>query len=690
MLYNKPMKQVDKSKTTSNLKFNDDYSQKIVDVSKTINRRLKVSLIVIILVFSIIWLNIYSIQIVRQDEFTDKLITYTSSFQSVASPRGEIYDRNGNILVTNSERLSIVYFPPQGISDQSEWELALAFSKHFTVDTSILNARDLKDLYIIKYSDQASAKISKSEWNDYYSGKLNDDDIYQMKLDRISELEYNQFTDLDKASYIVKTAMQTSPANNLKIIKENCTLEEVSYLVEHNEDYKGFDVRIFYDRSYPNNDLLRTLLGNVTTNKQGLISEKLEYYLALGYERNASIGKSGIELMYENLLKGENSLYSIQYNPNTSLASFIETYKGTKGQDLTLSFDMDLQLKVEEIVKKYLLIAKEDKYRRDLEKMYVVVMNPKTGDVLSLVGMKNDKGVFYNDPVSTYTEALAPGSSIKGSIVYMGLNEGVIKPGEYISDVAIKIKDTPLKKSWRYLGTVNDLTALSMSSNVFMFHVAMRLAKAKYTFDGPLDIPARTFTIVREYMSQFGLGTLTGLDVPNEALGYYGTSTLAGHILDMVIGQYDTFTPIQLAQYISTIANNGTRVKPRILLEAKQSNTDIVTYQNPVTVLSVLSNSKALLRVQSGFRLCVTSGICTIYNTLPVAVAAKTGTAEVPYFVKGKVVESANHIVVTYAPYDNPVIAMSCAAPNSWTDVSRPNICTYVTKEIYAYYFSKK
>ncbi|MEI7668247.1 MAG: hypothetical protein WCI62_04585, partial [Erysipelotrichaceae bacterium] len=229
------MIQPEKSNLPSNLKFNDDYSQKVVDVTKLINKHLRVSLFLIVLIFCIIWGNIYSIQIVREREFSDKLLTYTSSYQSVASPRGDIYDRNGNILVTNSERLSIVYFPPLNISEQAEWDLALNFSQHFTIDTSILTARDLKDLYILKYSDAASLKISANEWNDYNHGKINDVEIYQLKLERISESEYNQFTELEKASYIVKTAMQTSPANSLKIIKDNCTLEEVSYLVEHNE-----------------------------------------------------------------------------------------------------------------------------------------------------------------------------------------------------------------------------------------------------------------------------------------------------------------------------------------------------------------------------------------------------------------------------------------------------------------------
>ena len=158
--------------------------------------------------------------------------------------------------------------------------------------------------------------------------------------------------------------------------------------------------------------------------------------------------------------------------------------------------------------------------------------------------------------------------------------------------------------------------------------------------------------------------------------------------MDFVIGQYDTYTTIQLSQYINTIANDGVRVKPRLLLEANQTDSEITTYQNPVTILSVLDNIPVIKRIQQGFRLCVTDGYCAALKNLPVNVAAKTGTAE--SFItdeEGNYFDSPNSLLVSYAPYENPEISIACAIPHAWNTKSQTNLCLRVSSEIYTYYF---
>ncbi len=680
-----------KIKLNSKLKGQVLASKKETDYQKIFANRIRIFLLGISLVFLVVLFQLFRIQVIENENYVEKLESFTQLTQNMASPRGKIFDRYGEIMVTNTERLAIVYFPPANLTSSMEWDLAYKMADTFEFDYSNLTSRDLKDLFLRLYPNEGTDYIKSDEWDAYYDGELSDNDIYMLKLSRITEADLRRLDDRTKEAYVVEYAMSVAPYNSLKVIKDDASIEEVAYLIEHNSSFPGFDVNIYFDRSYPQGTLLRGLLGSVTSSSQGLASENLLTYLALGYARNSSVGRSGLEFQYETLLKGSDSTYLVNFNDD-GLAYFTESIEGSKGQDLILSIDSDLQQKVEEVLGQALTDNIDNPYREYMESIYLVALRPSTGDVLSIAGMKiTDEGTVYNDPVSAYTDSYAAGSSIKGAVVYMGLAEGLIDAGEYILDTPVKIADTPLKRSWMDLGYVNDLTALSKSSNVYMFHIAMRLGGADYSYNAPLTIDIEAFNTFRSYFSQFGLGVYTGLDVNNESLGYRGFSSLGGHLLDFAIGQYDTYTTIQLAQYVSTIANDGLRVEPRLLLESHINDTNIVTYENPVTILNSLNDIDALNRVQDGFRLCVTDGLCRSLSYLPASVAAKTGTAEnYIYPADGDSFDAPNSTLVSYAPFEAPEIAIACAAPHAWNTRSQANICLGITNEIYAYYFSKE
>ena len=663
--------------------------EKEFNLDQSLNRRFQIIIVIVILLFGFVWVDLYNVQVVKNADYAEKLKNFTKSYVSLPSIRGSIYDRNGKILVSNRERLSIVYYPTENVTSAQEWTIAQHFVSHFTIDTNSLYPRDLKDLFIFLYPKLATAKITSAEWTQYYDGVLSDNDIYTLKLDRITETDIGSFDEATKAAYIVYTLMNAAPAKSIKIIKDNCSIEEIAYLSENNSDFIGFDAQIYYDRTYPNGSLLSRLLGTVTTSKQGLSSDKLLYNLALGYSRNSVIGKNGVELFYENLLKGENRTLQVAYD-ETGLAHFTEVSPGVSGQDLYLSFDSVLQARIESIVAEWVKSAAVDPKRPYFKNINIVIMNPNNGDILAMVSMGYEDGIIVNDISRVYTQSMSIGSTIKGATIYMGIDQKVITEKTVFDDAPIKIKETPLKKSYKYLGRLNALQALAQSSNVYMFHVAMLLGDATYAYDQPIDINISAFDTMRNYYSQFGLGSLTGVDVPYEATGYKGSAIQGGHLLDFAIGQYDTYTVMQLAQYISTIANGGSRIQPRILIKATQANSDVITYQNDVTVLNVLSNKSALESVQKGLRLCVTGGLCSTYANMPVAVAAKTGTAE--SFVidsKGNTVISSNSLVVAYAPYTKPEISVACGIPNSFSVVfNYNNLCVKVVNDILLYYFS--
>ena len=120
------------------------------------------------------------------------------------------------------------------------------------------------------------------------------------------------------------------------------------------------------------------------------------------------------------------------------------------------------------------------------------------------------------------------------------------------------------------MGYVTDITALQRSSNVYMFLTAIKIGGGNYIPNSYLSIKSDTFSIMRNHYAQFGLGTRTGIDLPNEGIGSRGPDSTAGLLLDLSIGQYDTYTPMQLAQYVSTIASGGKRLQPRLVKEIRE------------------------------------------------------------------------------------------------------------------------
>ncbi len=678
-------------KTTVNWAGSSDLMRQPLDLSRTVNRRIQIFMVIICLLFGSVWVRLYQVQVLSQKKYAAKLAEYTKKFQTFTTPRGEILDRNGNVLVANRERLAITFLRPYGVSNDKIWEMCYRFVDLFQVDASVLKPRDLKDLFITLYPELAKAKITQDDWKQYNAGKLSNNDIYLLKIERITEADLNTLDERTRRAYIVKYAIDTPPSGTVKILKNDITLNEAAYLTEHSDQFPGIDVAINWGRDYPYGPLLASLLGTITTPKQGLPSEKLLYYLALDYARNDVLGRSGIELEYEDLLKGNRAVYDIAFDKVSGLGKLIEIEAGSKGQDLNTTIDVELQLQVEAIVAATLEREKSNPYRKYMNKVYITVMNPGSGDILAIAGMTRGATSTFNDAVSVYTDAVVPGSIVKGATLYMGLSEGVVRPGEVIFDTPLKIMDTPAKSSWKNLGNVSDLQALSMSSNIYMFNIAMRLGGAHYIPNGPLNVDVKAFDTMRYYYNQFGLGLLTGIDVSNEAVGYIGSSKMGGHLLDFAIGQYDTYTTMQLAQYVSTIANEGVRVQPRLVTSAVLANTDIVTYQNDVTVLSVLENKAALKRVQQGFRLCVTDGLCRSHlSNLPFSVAAKTGTAQTLYTLPNGTLESSpNSNMIAYAPFEKPEIAIACSVPNAWNDKSQLNICQEIVGNILTAYFKK-
>jgi cell division protein FtsI/penicillin-binding protein 2 len=308
-----------------------------------------------------------------------------------------------------------------------------------------------------------------------------------------------------------------------------------------------------------------------------------------------------------------------------------------------------------------------------MDRVFVVMMDPFRGDVLAMVGKQFDpdnRNKVLDYAYGAFATQYEAGSTVKGATVLAGYQDGMPQ-GQTYYDAPIYLKGTPEKKSYSAypLGLMTDLSALKLSSNVYMFYVAMKIADITYVKDGPFNATSEDFQKLRNYFAQFGLGVPTGIDLPQESSGLQNTPDEAGKLLDISIGQFDTYTPLQLAQYVSVIANGGSRIQPRIVTSIHAPVKDLelgpIVVNKEANVLNIVNNTASdIERVQQGFRLVVTSG--TAEGKFTHDVAGKTGTSETVYYgIKreywGK--ETHNLNFVGYYPSENPEVAFSVVVP---------------------------
>ena len=266
----------------------------------------------------------------------------------------------------------------------------------------------------------------------------------------------------------------------------------------------------------------------------------------------------------------------------------------------------------------------------------------------------------------------------------------------------MNIKDSPPKKSVSVMGPINDLTALERSSNVYMFKTAIAIGKGKYISGHSLPLDYSAFDKFRYYFSEFGLGVKTGIDLPNEATGYVGTKRQSGFLLDFAIGQFDPYTPLQMAQYVSTIANGGFRMKPQIVKEVRKPDSKkgigaVVESVNPEVMNRLDMTESEIKRVQQGFKLVMQGAQGTAranfanksYNP-----AGKTGTAQAFYDgpIKSRTGASTyNTTLVAYAPADHPEVAISVVVPWAYENYNdRYSITNDIGEAVLDKYFELK
>lgn len=648
--------------------------------------RITFLLIFIIICFFIITLKMGYMQLFNTKASIANLNQLsTKTVYGSSMPRGRIYDRNYNVIVDNVGVNLISYKRESGMNTKDEVSIAYKLAEKLDVDYSALTDTELRRFWIINNEEEADKKITEEEKELYERRKLKATEIEALKIKRITLDELSAYGDVDKEAAYIYYLMNNGYYYDEKTIKEGATDEEYAYVAQNLDDLKGVSISTSWQRSYPYGDTLRQILGNVSSSKTGIPQELKSEYLNKGYSLNDRVGLSYLEYQYEDVLKGTKDEYEVK----NGVKKLVK--KGSRGNDIVLSIDINLQLELEKVIEEELIKAKKEANTAYYDHTSVVITDPKTGEILAMAS-KQITTTSDGYKISDYTTNIltgsdTPGSIVKGASMLVGYKTGNLKIGDVFYDKCIKFKNTPQKCSWSTsLGALNDVKALEYSSNSYQFQLALKVAGVNYYYDMPIKIDDSALNTYREIFNELGLGVKSGIDLPFETEGYKGKTSNAGLLLNYSIGQYDTYSVLQLSSYVNTIINDGKRLKLNLLKEVREATDSEelgkVKSSYEKQVLNTVNIDKVYFeRVKEGFKSVMSGFLGRGYMGNSPKPAGKTGTSESFYDadLDGKVdTETYSKSFIGYAPYDDPVMSIVAISPH----VSYKNVATTYTSNV--------
>lgn len=631
--------------------------------SKRDNLREIIIISFVALVFILFGVNLFRIQVINAKSEEDRIISSSSS--KVEAARGEIYDRNGKLLVTNSQSNSIIFdynfFPTQ--SDM-EKRIEIIDSLITLFEQSGSKWRDELPIKIKNgktvFKSKSDSAISFLKSKDFLN--LNDYATAQNCLDALIErysLEgYSKKRARKIASVCYSMKRELFAPSAPYTFAEDVPGELVSMIKENSEFYQGVDVKIVSQREYIDGTIAPHIIGSVgAINAEEYAEKKSE-----GYSYTSNIGKSGIEKAMEPYLRGTDGEKVVVQN-NDGEKETIFTKEPQKGNAVVLTIDSDVQKAVQDALYKEVNVTLKDKRSYQLTGA-CVVQELATGDIIAaatyptydLSTYWENAGKLNSDPLAplwnrAFQSIYTPGSTMKLAVSMAGLEEGVITGSSYsvrCSGVYTFFSDYR-PHCMGVHGQQNVVNALYNSCNVFFYEVSRLLGIEK----------------LNEYCSMFGLGSKTGIEI-NESEGKLdsiaarsalGEQWTPGFTLQAGIGHGNNmFTPVQLSSYVATIANEGTRRKANLVKSILSADFSEVVFETQHEILSQADFKQSSWDlVKQGMRLVGNR----YFGNAVVPVCAKTGTTTVSKTINGRQIETYNGLVVCYAPADDPKIAVS-------------------------------
>ena len=650
--------------------------------------RLNVLMGIVILMLVALGWRLVDLQITDSAKYKTEVTSAESSIEKTNVQRGLIYDSTGKVLVTNKGSQAITYTKPRTITDKQMYKVANQVGKYVTIDTSSeeLSAANFAKYYI--QSPKHAKAVAKASGTDAAPGT----DPYVDALTNYIEKHQDKFTltDAQKNRALIFQKMSNAYSLSTVYLKEDDVKQsEIANIGERQSKMPGVRVGIYYTRDYPEGEGIKSLVGGTSTSKSGLPSDSVNELLTKGYSRDDIVGTSYLEKQYEDTLKGSKGRVKVT-SGNNDKTNEETLYSGQAGGNLNLTINNKFQNDVEQVLK--------DKIPGgNTTGAYAVVLNPKTGGVYASAGVNRDSstGSVTSDALSTVNQANVVGSVVKPATITTGFMNNVITPqNSTLTDQPIKVAGTSPKTSWwNQNGSGNmPLTAdqaLMMSSNTYVMQVMLKLGGLNY-YDGMSlsSLPTNVFQTMRDGFSRFGLGVKTGIDLPGEITGIRGETSRSdiGKALDESFGQYDTYTTMQLAQYVATIANGGYRIRPHIVqsITTRDRDKNKITTTVPSEVMGTVNWTSAQRQmiwdgmndvVHSSSKYATGTGL----KDIKPGVSAKTGTAET--FTNGQ--STLTSSLISFVP--NSDVALAIVVPG--VNQEDENVNQKIAKDIYKAYW---
>ena len=649
--------------------------------SHSIPIRLNLLFAIVILLFMTIIGRLLYMQVVNKDFYEAKLASASQTRVTTGSARGEIYDAAGKPLVENTVKQVVAFTRSNKMTATDLKDISTKLLTYVTVSSPNLTERQMADYYLADpavYKKTVEA-LPKDKRFDSDGNQLSESDLYNNAVESVTSSQTNYTEDEKKVIYLFSQLNAVGNFATGNIQTDPLSDTQVAQIASASKELPGISISTSWDRKVLETSLA-SIVGSVSSEKSGLPAEEVDAYLKKGYSLNDRVGTSYLEKQYEEVLQGKRTVKEIHLDKHGDMESVENIEEGSKGKNIKLTIDLAFQDSVDSLLKSYFNSELANGGAQYSEGVYAVALNPKTGAVLAMSGIKHnlESGELTPDSLGTVTNVFVPGSVVKAATISSGWENGVLSGNQTLTDQPIVFQGSAPINSWYTLSygsfPITAVEALEYSSNTYMVQTALGIMGQTYQPNmtvGTSNLES-AMAKLRSTFGEYGLGASTGIDLPEESTGFIPKDYDLANYLNNAFGQFDNYTPMQLAQYVATIANNGVRLAPRIVEGVYDNNEQgglgSLIQQTASTEMNKINISESDMSIlQQGFYQVShgTSALTTgraFSNGATVSISGKTGTAE-SYVNGGQKANNTN--AVAYAPTDNPQIAVAVVFPHN-------------------------